>query len=123
MQKLSIKLNKDLLDGYKFNTRPFKNKEGKQVEVKEYELELVLNKEDVLKTGDTWELINKGFVTGKGLKQADGKYSKEPIFGNVTEIRDKSTVQVIGADDITAEFQQPVVNVNLGEVNPDDVPF
>ena len=35
----------------------------------------------------------------------------------------KSTVQVVGADDITAEFQQPVVNVDLGEVNPKDVPF
>ena len=37
MQKLSIKLNKDLLDSYKFNTRKFQNKDGQNVEVKEYE--------------------------------------------------------------------------------------
>lgn len=117
MQKLSIKLNKDLLDGYKFNPRKYQNKEGQQVEVKEYELELILNKDEVLKSGDTWELVSKGFVTGKGVKQADGKYSKEPIFGNVTEIRD------IGGDDITAEFQQPDVRVDLGEVAPEDIPF
>lgn len=124
MQKLSIKLNKDLLDGYKFNSRKYKNKDGQQVEVKEYELEVILNKEEVLKSGDTWELVNKGFVTGKGVKQADGKYSKEPIFGNVTEIRDKSEIQVVGADDITTEFNLPEVNVDLGEVEDySQIPF
>lgn len=123
MQKYSIKLNKNLLDSYKFSTRKYTNKAGESVEANEYELDIILNKEEILKTGDTWELVSLGFVAGKSTKQEDGTYSKEPIFGNVTEIRGRSAVQVVGADDITAEFQQPEVRIDFGEVAPEDIPF
>lgn len=123
MQKLSLKLNKELLKNYK--TSSYKNKDGVMVE--QYDLELVMKnvkeivtdgETKVLKSGDTWELIDMGFVTGKGVKQEDGKYSKEPIFGGATSIRDKKV-----------EESEPVIPSGYegdfnGEVaNTDDIPF
>lgn len=119
MKKISIKLNKDLLDTYKFSTREYKNKDGELVKVREYEIEVILKDNEVLKTGDTWELVKVGFVTGKGVKQEDGKYSKEPIFGNATEMRDKKEINN------TPEVQGKGIDMNEfdGSVNLDDIPF
>lgn len=63
----------------------------------------------------------KGFINTVTLRsKSTGKRYREVDTWKPTP---KASVQVVGADDITAEFQQPVVNVDLGEVNPKDVPF
>lgn len=112
MQKISLKLNKNSLKDYK--TSSYTNKNGETIE--QYDLELVMNKEEVLKTGPTWELVGVGFVTGKGVKQEDGKYSKEPIFGNATQIRDKKE---------TAEMDGKGIDMNefTGAVDEASIPF
>lgn len=94
MQKISIKLNKDSLKDYK--TSSYKNKDG--VNIEQYELELVMQSVEeiitqelvkVIKSEDKWELLDIGFIAGKSVKLGDGKFSKEPIFGNATMFRDK----------------------------------
>lgn len=89
MQKYSFTIDVTKIDKTKLKERTFENKEGLQVTVKEYPFEAILNKEEVIKSGDTWEMVKRGFITGKGVKLEDGKYSKEPIFGDIIEIRDK----------------------------------
>ncbi len=119
MQKISLKLNKDSLKDYK--TSSYTNKNGEIVE--QYDLELVMkpvteikaDTAEVIKTGETWELVNLGFVAGKSIKGEDGQYSKEPIFGNATHIRNKAVKEKESEDVSTGGY--------TGEVNADDIHF
>lgn len=117
MQKYSFKINLSKIDKNKIEERTYKNKEGEEVTVREYSFEAILNKEEVIKTGDTWEMVKRGFVTGKGTKLEDGNYSKEPIFGDVIEIRNTESKPVPEGKGIdVSEFED-------GAVNVDDIPF
>lgn len=121
MQKISIKLNKDSLSNYK--TSSYKNKDG--VNVEQYDLELVMQnvKEiiteevvKIIKSSDTWEIVEAGFVAGRSIKQDDGKYTKEPIFGNATIIRDKKKVEDNAPQVEGKGYEGEVTNI-------DDIPF
>jgi hypothetical protein len=117
MQKYSFTIDVTKIDKTKLKERTYQNKEGQDVTVKEYAFEAILNKEEIVKTGDTWEMVKRGFVTGKGVKLEDGKYSKEPIFGDVIEIRDKIEES---APSIESTGYQGDFN---GEVDESDIPF
>lgn len=117
MQKYSFTIDVTKIDKTKLKERTYQNKEGQDVTVKEYAFEAILNKEEVIKTGDTWELVKRGFITQRGTVLADGKFSKEPTFGDVTEIRDKKQVE-------SAPSVQPTgFDGDLGEISVDDIPF
>lgn len=96
---------------------------------------------DVPDTTPEW-ILGKTTIHVTSLKEwlnANGHLADEKGYINTVTLRSKSTgkryievdtwkptrqeVQVVGADDITAEFIQPVVNVDLGEVSPESVPF
>lgn len=117
MKKISFKIDLTKIDKNKITERKYQNKQGEEVTVKEFEFEGVFKDEKVIKDGETWELVKTGFVTGKGVKQADGSYSKEPIFGDIIEIRDK------GNKIETPSVEGQGYNGELGEVNVDDIPF
>lgn len=115
MQKLSFKIDLTKIDKNKIVERKYTNKNNEEVTVKEYEFEAILNKEEVIKQGEGYNLVKLGFITGRGKKLENGEYSKEPIFGDVIEL--KNTIQEIPESkgiDMT-EF--------TGEVNVEDIPF
>jgi hypothetical protein len=121
MQKYSFTIDVTKIPKESIVPRTYKNKQDQEVTVKEVEFEAVLNKNELITSGATWELYKVGFVTFKGKKLENGEFSKEPIFGDVKEFRSKDetkTAQVEGKgmEDITAEF-------NDGEINIDDIPF
>ena len=74
----------------------------------------------VIKSEDKWELLDIGFVAGKSVKLGDGKFSKEPIFGNATMFRDKKEASSISA----VEGKGIDVTEFTGAVkNTEDIPF
>lgn len=116
MQKYSFTIDVTKIDKTKIKERTYQNKNGEDVTVKEYAFEAILNKNEVVKTGDTWEMVKRGFITGKGVKLDDGTYSKEPIFGDVIEIRNIESKPIPEGKGIDmSEF--------TGEVDTDDIPF
>lgn len=87
-------------------------------------------------------ILGKNSIHVPSLKEwlnQNGHLADEKGYINTVTLRSKSTgkryievdtwkpkpkeVQVVGADDITTEFNLPEVNVDLGEVDPEDVPF
>lgn len=117
MQKYSFTVDVTKIPKESIIPRTYKNKAGDEITVKEVEFEAVINKNELITSGATWDLFKVGFVTFKGKKLDNGEYSKEPIFGDVKEFRNKSN---------TVE-QAPVTtsgyNPETGEVNVDDIPF
>lgn len=84
-----LKINKE-----KIIERTFVNKEGKNVTVKELELEIVPRKEqkEIYNKGDGTRLMNVGFISEKSIKNEDGTYTNGTILGDVTEWQDVPTV-------------------------------
>lgn len=117
MQKYSFTIDVTKIPKEKIVPRTYKTKSNEEVTVKEVEFEAVINKDELITSGDSWELYKVGFVTFKGKKLENGEFSKEPIFGDVKEFRNKEQnsqpVEPKGID--MTEF--------TGEVNPDDIPF
>mgnify|MGYP006317356507 CR=1 len=87
MQKYSFTIDVTKIPKEKIIARTYQNKAGVDVTVKEVEFEAVINKEELITSGDSWQLYKVGFVTFKGKKLENGEYSKEPIFGDVKEFR------------------------------------
>lgn len=73
------------------------------------DLEIILNKEEKKKEGETWELWQVGFVATKVPKGQNGE-----IIGNVSEFRNKET-----KEEIINSFGETETN----GIDPDDVPF
>ena len=70
MKKIIITIDLNKIDEKKINTRTYTNKEGKEIEVKDYKMEVVpLKKKILIKTGDTWKLDRTHFVCDAQTKE------------------------------------------------------
>lgn len=115
MQKYSFTIDVTKIPKESIVPRTYKNKQDQEVTVKEVEFEAVINKNELVTSGTTWELYKVGFITFKGKKLENGEYSKEPSFGDVKEFRSKGEVK--------EEQPMPQVGGYDGTVNVDDIPF
>lgn len=86
---------------------------------------IITNQDIHVETMIKWLEENRSLANERGYIKIVGKESQagKRYFQVDTWKPTKQEVQVVGADDITKEFVQPVVNVDLGEVEPESVPF
>jgi len=115
MQKFTFKIDLTKINKDRIITRQFQNQAGETVTVKEYEFEAVPKTSSMIKEGDSWQLWKTGFISGKSIKQENGSYSKEPIFGDVLEFRSKDNGSAM------AEVKPQGYNGEI--VDYSDIPF
>lgn len=122
MQKYSFTIDVTKIPKESIVPRTYTNKSNESITVKEVEFEAVINKNELITSGTTWELYKVGFITFKGKKLENGEYSKEPIFGDVKEFRTKS-------DATTSSNTAPIEGKGIdmseftGEADLSQIPF
>jgi hypothetical protein len=122
MQKYSFTIDVTKIPKESIIPRTYTNKSNESIAVKEVEFEAVINKNELVTSGATWELYKVGFITFKGKKLENGEYSKEPIFGDVKEFRTKGDMPTTSS---IAPVEGKGIDMSefTGEVNSDDIPF
>jgi hypothetical protein len=109
--KIIVTINLSQLDKSRITERKFTNKEGKEVTVKEYKMELVpLKQEKSIKTGNGWEMIKTYFVTSSSTKEERQAKTQLPILGDGIEFR------TVGGTEKAVEYPQ-------NDISPDSIPF
>lgn len=70
MNKLTITLELDKLDKTRIQERTYTNKEGVEVKVREYKLDVVpLKEKKTITEGDTWKMVKTHFVCDAQTKE------------------------------------------------------
>lgn len=82
MNKVSITIDLGKLDKSRINTRTYTNKEGEEVTVKEYRLDVVpLKEKKTLKEGDGWKMVKTHFVADSPTKEERQNKTKTNFIG------------------------------------------
>lgn len=90
-QRLSGSVDTKLITKEKLVAKTFKNKDGVEVNQKNFLFDIVLtDNRKVLASGDTWDLVSVGFITEQATKEEKANKTKMPIIGNVTKFEDKN---------------------------------
>jgi hypothetical protein len=101
--KLTATIRVSGIDKTKFVERSYKDKEGNQVSVKEFKLDLVpLKERKAIVSGEGWVMFKVGFVTMSPTKEEKQAKTKLPIIGDVIEFESTQTskVETVDADSI-----------------------
>ena len=100
MEKTTIKVDLAKLDKTRIDIRTYTNKEGIEVTVKEYAMDVVFLKEPkTIKQGDGWNLVKNSFVTNSPTKEERVNKIKMPVIGDGIGFVDTTSLQVKSADD------------------------
>jgi len=112
IEKISFTMDVTKINKDKITERSYE-KEGQQVIVKDYKFDFVPTKEELIKEGDTWNMVKVGFIAESTTKEErDGGY-KGSILGNGIVFRDKAVVQE------NQDFSQP----DGQTIDVDSIPF
>ena len=115
MQKISITIDLSKINKDKIVTRTYTNKDGQEVTVKDYKMDVIEGKEaKVIKTGATWELVKTHFVAESPTKEEREAKTKTPILGDGVQFRDLQQ----SAEEMNQDVEYPEEYIN-----PDDEPF
>lgn len=108
MAKISVTIDVDKIDKSKITSRTYKNKDGQDVTVREYKMDVVELKEPKYITeGDTWKLFKTHFVC-----EANNDSDAETVFlGDGVVFKNK---------DMATQAQE---NLGYGEGSDDEIPF
>ncbi len=110
MKKISITIDLGKIDKNRIIERTYTNKEGQEVIVKEYKLDVVpLRNKKEIKSGDTWKLVKSHFVADSQTKE---------------EREAKADTNFLG-DGVTFEDVDPLEDAQSENVQTthDDIPF
>lgn len=110
-ERINITIDLSKIDKSRIITRTFTNKEGQEVTVKEYKLEVVPSlTPKTIKEGDTWTMVKTHFVVEGQTKEERQAKKKSTILGDGIVFRNK-------LDEINQD-------TNLEDYNQDsDIPF
>lgn len=93
--KISVTIDLSKLDKTRIFTRRYTTKEGVEVTVKEYKMDVVpLKEKKVLKEGDTWRLVKSHFVCDAPNKSERDAKVKTNFIGDGVQFEN------IGGDDV-----------------------
>lgn len=110
MKKFEITLDLSKIDKNRIINRTYKNKDGVDVTVKEYKLDVVeLALPKTIKEGDTWTLAQTHFVTDAPTKEERTAKAKMNTLGKGVGFLDKKESQ----EDYYPE----------DDINPSEIPF
>lgn len=83
MEKISITIDLGKLDKTRINNRTFTNKDGQEVTVKEYKLDVVpLKEKKLIKEGDTWKMVKSHFVADSQTKEERENKTQTNFIGD-----------------------------------------
>lgn len=129
--KILAKINIDKIDKTKITTRTYTNRDGQTVSEKEYSFEIIELKEEkqkVIKTGDTWEMVKTHFIVEskeKGSTAPDNFIGEGVTFrdiqGSTLSPQEKARMEAEHIARVNARAIQ--INEAEGECNPNDIPF
>ena len=122
MKRISIRVNVLALDKSRFVDSTYQNKAGETVTKKDVLLDVILQDKDkhtVITGGDTWELLNIGFVTEQATKEEKAAKIKKPIVGGATMFTDKVAQPNFSKD----SKGNDIGDAELDAIKPEDVPF
>ena len=106
--KISITIDLGKINKEKITLRTYTNKDGQQVTVKEYKMDVVPVKEEkIIKEGATWKMVKSHFVVESPTKEEREAKTKTPILGDGIQFRETDTSE--------ADINQ--------DINPQDIPF
>jgi len=92
MSKISIKIDLSKIDKTKITERKYTNKEGKEVVIREYALDIVpLKEKKLIKEGDTWAMVKTHFVAEPQTKEERANGQPSVILGDGIVFEDKGT--------------------------------
>ena len=121
MSKINVTLDVSKISKDKIVSRTFKNRDGEEVTVKEYKVELIeLKAPKFVKEGEGWKMIKTHFVVEAQTKEERANKVDQNFIGDGFVFEEKSSP--------TNEFQQLRDNHNSqfkkeDEPNVDDIPF
>lgn len=108
MQKITITIDVDKIDKSRIKERTYTNKDGEEVTVREYQMDVVELKEPkVLKEGDEWVMKKTHFVAERRDKEEESNF-----LGDGISFSSKKSV-----DEKLNE------NYPTEDISPGDIPF
>ena len=122
ISRISIRVNVLELDKTRFVNSTYNDKDGNKVTKKEVLLDVVVmdkDKHKVVASGDSWNLINVGFVTEQANKEERNAKQNRPIIGNATMFEDKTPQPNFDND----SQGNKLGNTEEDTIDPSDIPF
>lgn len=128
MTKTTVTIDLTKIDKSRIETRTYTNREGVEVTVKEYKLDVVplkqpkaLKKADgTLIAGDTWQILETHFACESQTK-AEREANKETVYiGKGVQFVDKNPSKS-NSSPVSAPVEAPEFPEE--EINPEDIPF
>ena len=101
MNKISINIDLGKIDKNRIINRTYKNKEGEEVTVKEYKMDIVpLKEKKVIKEGGGWTLVKSHFVADSPTKEERENKTKTNFLGEgiMFENRDEVVEDIVAGD-------------------------
>lgn len=99
MNKVSITIDLTKIDKNRIQNRTFTNKEGVEVTVKEYKLDVVpLREKKIIKEGDTWRMVKSHFVCDTATKEERANKTKTNFLGDGIQFEDLNAETVKDGD-------------------------
>lgn len=121
--KIQITLDLTRIDKTRINNRTYTNKDGQEVTVKEYVLDVVeLIQPKTIKEGDTWILQQTHFVTDSATKEERAAQKKMNTIGKGTGFLNKT-------DESSQQIKASITRKLKGEeypeeeISPEEIPF
>lgn len=120
MNKISVTLDLSKINKDRIVSRTFTNKEGVEVTVKEYKIDVIpLREPKFIKQGEGWNLLKTHFVVEGQTKEERQAKTKSIYIGEGMQFVDTSTQEV--------NYPEPTVQaekrLNSDGTSPDDIPF
>jgi single-stranded DNA-binding protein len=129
MEKTTLTIDLTKIDKSRIETRTYTNREGVEVTVKDYKIDVVplkqpraLQKADgTLIAGDTWQLMETHFACESQTKE-EREANKETVYiGKGVQFQDKNPAPVAPVN--AGEDTRQAPEFPEEEINPDDIPF
>ena len=112
MNKISVTIDIDKINKSKITTRTYTNREGKEITVREYKMDVVQKRDPRFVTeGDTWQLFETHFVAEAQTKEERDAGAESNYIGKGVTFKEKSSVE------------QAHDNLGYGDGAEDEVPF
>ena len=124
---IDITIDANLIDKNRFEVKQWTGKDGEVKSARNMNLVVVpLKEERVKSTGDTWELVQIGFVTQKPTKTEKEAQTNLPIIGSATQFRSTEEIPNFNKDSQGREltgYPNSFSSAKEEAINPEDIPF
>lgn len=125
---ITITLDLGKIDKTRITTRTYTNKEGVEVTVKEYKIDVAEVQDQykkMIKDGGTWQIWKTHVVRDSQTKEERAAKTKAKVLGDgITFIDPNERKAQFAREAVEAiKKQEPTIQYPTEEINPNDIPF